>query len=139
MGHCNHMIWNTVNVLGISCTRDTAIKLAGKILNVLPIYRVGMGWVLYPFPCNVLVMFQPGTPPLAPSDSINTFALCPAVYSLFSNFILFSIVLDYSSFPQSFSRPTFSQCTLHRSHPHYIPFLSGISFPLGPSFLSWPL
>jgi len=58
-----------VNVLDISCTGHTAMKLAGEILNVLAIYRVGMGWVLYPFPCNVLVMSQPGTPPLAPSVS----------------------------------------------------------------------
>jgi len=65
------MIWNTVNVLGISCTGDTAIRLAGKILNVLAIYQVGMGWVLYPFPCNVLAMSQPGTPPLAPSANLS--------------------------------------------------------------------
>jgi len=61
------MTWNTVNVLDISCTGHTAMKLAGEILNVLAIYRVDMGWVLYPFPCNVLVMSQPGTPPFAPS------------------------------------------------------------------------
>jgi len=41
--------------------------LAGKILNVLAIYQMGMGWVLCPFPCNVLAVYWPGTPPLAPS------------------------------------------------------------------------
>ena len=58
-----------MNVLGISCTGHTAMKLARKILNVLAIYRVGMKWVLCPFPCNVLAMSQPVTPPLAPSGS----------------------------------------------------------------------
>jgi len=48
-GHCNEIGW--------------------EILNVLAIYRMGMGWVLYPFPCNVLAMSQPGTPPLVPSDT----------------------------------------------------------------------
>ena len=43
-------------------------EIGREILNVLAISRVGMGWVLYPFPCNVLVMSQPGTPPFAPSD-----------------------------------------------------------------------
>ena len=61
------MTWNTVNVLDISCTGHTAMKLAGKILNVPTIYRVGMGWVLCPFPCNVLAMYRPGTPPFVPS------------------------------------------------------------------------
>jgi len=44
-------------------------EIGWEILNVLVMYRVGMGWVLYPFPCNVLAMSQPGTPPFVPSVS----------------------------------------------------------------------
>ena len=62
------MIWNTVDVLGISCTRNTAMKLAWEILNVCAMYRMGFWWVLYPFPCNVLAVYLLGTPALAPSD-----------------------------------------------------------------------
>ena len=62
------MTWDTVNVLGISCTGNTAMKLAWKILNVFAMYRVGFWWVLCPFPCDVLAVYPPGTPPLAPSD-----------------------------------------------------------------------
>ena len=61
------MTWNTVDVLGISCTGNTAMKLAWKILNVIAMYRMGFWWVLYPFPCNVLAVYLPGTPALAPS------------------------------------------------------------------------
>ena len=46
-----------------------AEKLARKILDVLAVYRVGMGWVLYPFPCSVFVMSQPGTLHFVPSES----------------------------------------------------------------------
>ena len=61
------MTWNTVNVLAISCTGNTAMKLAWNILNVFAMYRMGFWWVLYPFPCDVLAMYLPGTPALAPS------------------------------------------------------------------------
>ena len=37
--HCNHITGDTVNVPGISWTRETAKKLAWKILNVLPVPR----------------------------------------------------------------------------------------------------
>ena len=63
------MTWNTVNVLGISCTGNTAMKLAWKILNVFAMYQVGFWWVLCPFPCDVFAVYLPGTPPLAPSDN----------------------------------------------------------------------
>ena len=56
-----------MNVLGISCTGNTAMKLAWKILNVFAMYRVGFWWVLCPFPCDVFAVYLPGTPPLAPS------------------------------------------------------------------------
>jgi len=62
------MIWNTVNVLAISCAGNTAMKLAWEILNVIAMYRMGFWWVLYPFPCDVLAVYLPGTPALAPSD-----------------------------------------------------------------------
>ena len=60
------MIWDTVNVLIISWAGKVAWKLAGKILNVLEMYQVGKCWVHCPFPCDVLVMYQLSTPPLAP-------------------------------------------------------------------------
>ena len=63
------MTWNTVNVLGISCAGNTAMKLAWNILNVFAMYRMGFWWVLYPFPCDVLAVYLPGTPALAPSDT----------------------------------------------------------------------
>ena len=57
-GHCectdNSLGWG---ILG---------KLAGKILNVLEMYRVGTSWVHCPFPCDVFAMYRVGTPPLAP-------------------------------------------------------------------------
>ena len=61
------MTWNTVNVLGISCAGNTAMKLAWEILNVFAMYRMGFWWVLYPFPCDVLAVYLPGTLALAPS------------------------------------------------------------------------
>ena len=61
------MTWDTVNVLTISWAGKIAWKLVGKILNVLEMYQVGKCWVHCPFPCDVLVMYQLGTPPLAPS------------------------------------------------------------------------
>ena len=61
------MTWDTVNVLIISWAGKIAWKLAGEILNVLEKYQVGKCWVHCPFPCNVLVMYRLGTPPLAPS------------------------------------------------------------------------
>ena len=63
------MIWNTVDVLRISCTGNTAMKLAWETLNVFAMYRMGFWWVLYPFPCDVLAVYLPGTPALTPSDS----------------------------------------------------------------------
>ena len=48
---------------------NTARKLAWKILNELGMYRVGIGWVLCPFPCDVFAAFPSRTPPLAPSVS----------------------------------------------------------------------
>ena len=61
------MIWNTVNVLTISCAGKIAGKLAWKILNELGVCWVGIGLVLCPFPCDVFVMYWPRTPPLVPS------------------------------------------------------------------------
>jgi hypothetical protein len=60
---------NTVNGLITSQAGDISVKLAGKILNVLGIFWVGIGQVLCPFPCNVFVMHWVRTPPLAPSDN----------------------------------------------------------------------
>jgi len=68
------MTWNTVDVLGISCTGNTAMKLAWEILNVFAMYRMGFWWVLYPFPCNVLAVYLLGTPALAPSEKITKMA-----------------------------------------------------------------
>jgi len=59
-----------VNVLTIPQARDTAGKLAGKILNVLGMDWVGTSQVLCPFPCDVLAMYWPSTLALAPSVSI---------------------------------------------------------------------
>jgi hypothetical protein len=58
----------TANVLSISWAGEIAGKLAGKILNVLVMYWVGMEQVLRPFPCSVFAVYLPGTPVLAPSD-----------------------------------------------------------------------
>jgi len=44
------------------------MKLAWEILNVFAMYRMGFRWVLYPFPCNVLAVYLPGIPALAPSE-----------------------------------------------------------------------
>jgi hypothetical protein len=60
---------NTVNGLNTSQAGDISVKLAGKILNVLGIFWVGIGQVLCPFPCNVFVMYWVRTSPLAPSVS----------------------------------------------------------------------
>ena len=61
------MTWDTVNVLVIPQARKIAGKLAGKILDVPGMYWVGTCLVLCPFPCDVLVMYQPSTLALAPS------------------------------------------------------------------------
>src|SRR6266478_3229007 len=61
------MTWDTVSVPSIFRTGYTAMKLAWKILNVFAMYRVGLWWVLCPFPCDVFAVYPPGTPPLAPS------------------------------------------------------------------------
>jgi len=44
------------------------MKLAWEILNVFAMYWMGFWWVLYPFPCDVLAVYLPGTPALAPSE-----------------------------------------------------------------------
>ena len=44
------------------------MKLAWEILNVFVVYWMGFWWVLYPFPCNVLVVDPLGTLALAPSE-----------------------------------------------------------------------
>jgi len=62
------MTWDTVNVLSIPQARDIAGKLAGKILNILEMNQVGTSQVLCPFPCDVLVMYWPGTLALTPSE-----------------------------------------------------------------------
>ena len=62
------MIWYIVNVLTIPQARDIGGKLAGNILNVLGMCRVGKCLVLCPFPHNVLMMYQPSTLVLAPSE-----------------------------------------------------------------------
>ena len=67
MGTLNHMTWSTVNVLGISCAGNTAMKLAWEILNVIAMYWMGFWWVLYPFSCDVLAVYLLSTPALAPS------------------------------------------------------------------------
>ena len=64
------MTWDAVNVLAVPQAREIAGKLAGKILNVLGMDWVGTSQVLCPFPCDVLVMYQPGTLDLAPSEYI---------------------------------------------------------------------
>ena len=56
-----------MNVLGIFQAREIAGTLAGKILNVLMMCWVGTYMVLCPFPCDVLAVYWPGTPVLAPS------------------------------------------------------------------------
>ena len=56
-----------MNVLGISCAGNTAIKLPWEILDVFAVYQMGFWWVHCPFPCDVLAVFPLGTPPLAPS------------------------------------------------------------------------
>ena len=61
------MTWNTVDVLSISWTGNTAMKLAQEILNVFAVYWMGFWWVLYPFPCDVLTVYLLGTLALAPS------------------------------------------------------------------------
>jgi len=48
---------------------DIIGKPAGKILKIFVMYRVGTCMVHCPFPCNVLVMYQPGTQVLAPSEN----------------------------------------------------------------------
>ena len=63
------MTQDTVNVLTIPQAREIAGKLAGEILNVLVVDRVGTHLVLCPFPCNVLAMYQLRTLVLAPSDT----------------------------------------------------------------------
>jgi len=63
--------WDTVNVLAVSQARKVAGKLAGEILNVLGMDKVGTSQVHCPFPCNVLVMSQPSKLALAPSESYN--------------------------------------------------------------------
>ena len=63
------MTGNTVNVLIISCTREIAGKLAGKILNVLAVYQVSTWQVHCPFPCSVFVVYRVGTSGLVPSDN----------------------------------------------------------------------
>ena len=70
-------------------TWDTAGKLAGNILNGLGMYRVGSCLVLCPYPCDVLVMYLPRTPPLAPSVS------SPAISSLSSLLSLLLIALTH--------------------------------------------
>ena len=64
------MIWNTVNVLTISCAGKIAGQLAWKILNELGVCWVDTGLVLCPFPHDVFVMYWPSTPPLAPSENV---------------------------------------------------------------------
>src|ERR1700742_4651120 len=71
-GHCGHMTWDTANVLQRNSLNEplgnTAGKLAGKILNVPGVYRVGTSLVLYPFPCDVLAVYQLSSLALAPSE-----------------------------------------------------------------------
>jgi len=59
--------WDTVNVLAVPQAREIAGTLAGKILNVLWMDQVAISQVLCPFPCDVLVMYQPGKLALIPS------------------------------------------------------------------------
>ena len=61
------MTWDAVNVLAVSQAREIAGKLAGKILNVPRMNWMGISQVLCPFPCDVLVVYQPGKLALAPS------------------------------------------------------------------------
>ena len=64
------MTGKTVNVLSISWAGETAKKLAGKILNVIAVYQVGIWQVLCPFPYNVFTVYPSRTPALAPSDIV---------------------------------------------------------------------
>ena len=61
------MTWDTVNVLAVPQAREIAGTLAGKILNVLGMDKVGIFQVLCPFPCDVLAMYWPGKLALVPS------------------------------------------------------------------------
>ena len=62
------MTGNTANVLIISCIREIVGKLAGKILNVLALYRVGIWWVHCAFPCSVFAVYWVRTSGLVPSE-----------------------------------------------------------------------
>ena len=66
------MTWDAVNVLAVSQAREIAGKLAGKILNVPRMNQMGISQLLCPFPCDVLVMHQPGKLALAPSGNTAT-------------------------------------------------------------------
>jgi len=57
-------------------------KPAGKILKIFVMYQVGTCMVHCPFPCDVLVMYQPGTLVLAPSGSGQPIVLHLTLYSI---------------------------------------------------------
>ena len=61
------MTGNTVNVLNIYWAGEIMGKPAWNILNGLGMYQVGIWLVLCTFPCNVLAMYQLGTPLFVPS------------------------------------------------------------------------
>ena len=50
------MTRDTVNVLSIPCTGNTARKLLGNILNILMMDQVGFSQVHCPCPCSVFTM-----------------------------------------------------------------------------------
>ena len=87
---------------------EIARKLAGNILNVLAISWVGIWLVLCPFPCNVFVMYQVGTPPLAPSGCRST--TCPPCYPNEPIMILFPVPEPVPSTPTTPSDPSTHQC-----------------------------
>src|SRR5258708_5946223 len=66
-GHFGHMTWKTVNVLAVFSIRKTPEKLSPKFLNLIAMYRAGIGQEHCPCPCSVFVMFEAGKLGFVPS------------------------------------------------------------------------
>ena len=67
--HCNRTTEDTAKKILNEPLWNITVTFLGKILNELWMYWMGIGLVLCPFPCNVLAVYHPRTPPLAPSVS----------------------------------------------------------------------
>ena len=107
------MTWDTVNVLTIPQAREIVGKLAGKILNVLVMYQVGTCLVLCPFPCDVIDMYPPGTPVLAPSVRLLFLVKLSRHLPPSSNS---AILPAGTSSPMTHSRNSSSPCTGSTNH-----------------------